>query len=56
MANGGDGQMDGWTDRQTDGKTDGRKDGRMDRQEDGCLEIPPCVLQDIGPSGPLPKH
>ena len=30
-----------------DGRTEGRKDGR--------LEIPPCVLQDIGPLGPLPK-
>ena len=30
---------------------DGRKDGRTD----GRLEIPPCVLQDIGPLGPLPK-
>ena len=30
---------------------DGRTDGRMD----GRLEIPPCVLQDIGPLGPLPK-
>ena len=29
------------------GRTDGRTDGRM--------EIPPCVLQDIGPLGPLPK-
>ena len=29
----------------------GWKDGRMD----GRLEIPPCVLQDIGPLGPLPK-
>ena len=29
------------------GGTDGRTDGRM--------EIPPCVLQDIGPLGPLPK-
>ena len=28
-----------------------RKDGRTD----GRLEIPPCVLQDIGPLGPLPK-
>ena len=37
-----DGQWGG-----TDGKTEGRKDGR--------LEIPPCVLQDIGPLGPLPK-
>ena len=27
------------------------KDGRTDI----CLEIPPCVLQDIGPLGPLPK-
>ena len=31
----------------TDGRTEGRTDGRM--------EIPPCVLQDIGPLGPLPK-
>ena len=31
----------------TEGRTEGRKDGR--------LEIPPCVLQDIGPLGPLPK-
>ena len=30
---------------------DGPKDGRTD----GRLEIPPCVLQDIGPLGPLPK-
>ena len=30
---------------------DGRKDGRTY----GRLEIPPCVLQDIGPLGPLPK-
>ena len=22
---------------------------------DGCLKIPPFVLQDIGPLGPLPK-
>ena len=29
------------------GGTDGRTDGRM--------EIPPCVLQDIGPLRPLPK-
>ena len=29
------------------GRTEGRKDGR--------LKIPPCVLQDIGPLGPLPK-
>ena len=29
------------------GGTEGRTDGRM--------EIPPCVLQDIGPLGPLPK-
>ena len=39
MVNGGDGR--------TDGRTEGRTDGR--------LEIPPCVLQDIGPLGPLPK-
>ena len=35
----GDGCMDGWTNRWTD----------------GYLEIQPCVLQDIGPLGPLPK-
>ena len=29
---------------------DGRKDGRTD----GRMEIHPCVLQDIGPLGPLP--
>ena len=40
MANGGgDGQTGGWK--------DGRKDGQ--------LEIPSCVLQDIGPLGPLPN-
>ena len=33
------------------GGMDGRTDGRMD----GHLEIPPRVLQDIGPLGPLPK-
>ena len=27
----------------------------MDGRTDGRLEIPPCVLQDIGPLGPLPK-
>ena len=32
----------------TEGRTEGRKDGR--------LEIPPCVQQDIGPLGPLPKN
>ena len=31
--------------------TDRRLNGRMD----GRLEIHPCVLQDIGPLGPLPK-
>ena len=31
--------MEGWT------------DGRTDRR----MEIHPCVLQDIGPLGPLPK-
>ena len=41
MANGGG------TEERMDGRTDGRTDGRM--------EIPPCVLQDIGPLGPLPK-
>ena len=34
----------------------GGGDGRMDGQTDGHLEIPPCVLQDIGPMGPLPKN
>ena len=29
--------------------------GWEDGQKDGCLEIHPCVLQDIGPLGPLPK-
>ena len=33
----------------------GRKDGRTEGRKDGRLEIPPCVLQDIGPLGPLPK-
>ena len=41
------GGMDGQTDGRTEGRTEGRKDGR--------LKIPPCVLQDIGPLGPLPK-
>ena len=27
----------------------------MDGRTDGRLEIPPCVLQDIGPLGPLPN-
>ena len=34
------------------GGTDGRTDGRPD----GCMEIHPCVLQDIGPLGLLPKN
>ena len=34
-----------------DGRTDGWTDGRMD----GHRTIHPCVLQDIGPLGPLPK-
>ena len=33
----------------------GRRDRRMDGRTDGCLESPPCVLQDIGPLGLLPK-
>ena len=32
-----------------EGRKDGRTDGRMDGRKDGRLEIPPCVLQDIGP-------
>ena len=51
MAKGGDIRKDGWMDRRTDARTDGRTDGRMD----GHLEIHPCVLQDIGPLGSLPK-
>ena len=39
----------------TDGRMDGRMDGWKDGRTDGHLEIPPCVLQDIGPLGPLPK-
>ena len=39
----------------TDGRTEGRKDGRTKGRKDGRLKIPPCVLQDIGPLGPLPK-
>ena len=46
----------GWpTGGGTDGRTDGQTDGRTDRRKDGRLEIHPCVLQDIGPLGPLPK-
>ena len=37
------------------GQTEGRKDRRTEGRKDGRLEIPPCVLQDIGPLGPLPK-
>ena len=36
-------------------RTDLRTDVRMDGRMDGRLEIHPCVLQDIGPLGPLPK-
>ena len=39
---------DGWKDGRTEGQTEGQMDER--------LEIPPCVLQDIGPLGPLPKE
>ena len=42
--------------RRTDGWTEGRMEGRKDGRTDGRLEIPPCVLQDIGPLGPLPKN
>ena len=37
------------------GGGDGRTEGRTDGRTDGRMEIPPCVLQDIGPLGPLPK-
>ena len=33
----------------------GQKNGWMDGWMEGRLEIPPYVLQDIGPLGPLPK-
>ena len=33
----------------------GRTDVRTDGRTDGRMEIHPCVLQDIGPLGPLPK-
>ena len=46
-----DRQTDGQTDKRTDRWTDGQTDGRMD----GRMEIRPCVLQDIGSLGPLPK-
>ena len=35
-----------------DGRTEGRKDRRKDGRTSGNS---PCVLQDIGPLGPLPK-
>ena len=38
-----------------DRRTDGRTNGQMDRQMDEHKEIHPCVLQDVGPLGPLPK-
>ena len=34
---------------------DVRMDGRTDVRTYGRLEIHPCVLQDIGPLGPLPN-
>ena len=34
---------------------EGRMEGRTEGRKDGRLEIPPCVPQDIGPLGPLPK-
>ena len=36
-------------------KLQGGTYGRMDGRTDGHKEIHPCVLQDIGPLGPLPK-
>ena len=47
----GMGGMDG----QTEGWMEGRTDGQMDRWINGCKEIHPCVLQDIGPLGPIHK-
>ena len=37
------------------GRTDRQIDRWMDGRMGGRLEIQPCVLQDIGPLGPLPK-
>ena len=37
------------------GRTYGQTDGPMKRWTDGHKEIHPCVLEDIGPLGPLPK-
>ena len=37
------------------GGGDGRTDRRMDWHMDGRMEIHPCVLQDFGPLGQLPK-
>ena len=47
-----DGRMDGWTDRLTDGQTDRWMEIWM---EDRHLDIPPCVVQEIGPLGLLSK-
>ena len=44
-----DGQTDGWTDRWTDRQMDGNMDGG---QTSGNS---PCVVQEIGPLGPLSK-
>ena len=48
-------QIDGQTDGQTDGWTDRRTDGQTDRRTNRRLKIPPYVLQDNSPLGPLPK-
>ena len=49
MANGGtdrgtEGRMEGWTEEWIEGRTEGQMSGNS-----------PCVLQDIGPLGPLLK-
>ena len=36
------------------GASGGRMDVQTDGRIDGRLEIHPCILQDIGPLGPLP--
>ena len=36
------------------GGGDRRKDRRTDGWKNGHLEVPPCVLQEIGRLGPLP--
>ena len=51
-----DWQMDGWMDKRIDWQMDRQTDRWMEIwMEDRHLEIPPCVVQEIGPLGPLSK-